>query len=208
VNAPAQAGLPAFPLKDPKLFREQCFVDGEWLDASSKKFIEVKIPPARPCWDVCPTWVPSRRAARSRRPSAPGRHGARKTGKERAALLRKWFELMMASQEDLAQILTAEQGKPAVETRRAIEAAERAWPAWRAKTGKERAALLRKWFELMMASQEDLAQILTAEQGKPLAEARGEIAYGASFIEWFGEEAKRVYGDTIPRPGATSASWC
>jgi succinate-semialdehyde dehydrogenase / glutarate-semialdehyde dehydrogenase len=86
----------------------------------------------------------------------------------------------------------------AEETRRAIDAAERAWPAWRAKTAKERAAILRKWFELMMAAQEDLAHILTAEQGKPLAEARGEIAYGASFIEWFAEEGKRAYGEVIP----------
>ncbi len=90
----------------------------------------------------------------------------------------------------------------AAETRRAIEAAEAAWPAWRAKTAKERAALLRKWHELMLAHQDDLAAILTAEQGKPLAEARGEILYGASFIEWFSEEAKRVYGDTIPQPAA------
>src|SRR5205823_14888158 len=88
----------------------------------------------------------------------------------------------------------------AAETRRAIQAAERAWPAWRAKTAKERAVILRKWFDLMMASQDDLAQLLTAEQGKPLAEARGEIAYGASFIEWFAEEGKRAYGDTIPSP--------
>ncbi len=86
------------------------------------------------------------------------------------------------------------------ETRRAIEAAERAQRLWRQTTAKERAAVLRKWFELMMAAQEDLATILTAEQGKPLAEARGEIAYGASYIEWFAEEAKRVYGDTIPQP--------
>ena len=84
------------------------------------------------------------------------------------------------------------------ETRRAIEAANRAWPAWRAKTAKERAAVLRRWFELMMAAQEDIARIMTAEQGKPLAEARGEVAYAASFIEWFAEEGKRVYGDTIP----------
>jgi succinate-semialdehyde dehydrogenase/glutarate-semialdehyde dehydrogenase len=84
------------------------------------------------------------------------------------------------------------------ETRRAIEAAERALPLWRAHTGKERAQLLRRWFELILAHQEDLARIMTAEQGKPLAESRGEIAYAASFIEWFGEEAKRVYGDTIP----------
>ncbi len=86
----------------------------------------------------------------------------------------------------------------AAEARRAIEAADAAWPAWRAKTGKERAAILRKWFELMMANQEDLATIMTAEQGKPIAESRGEIAYAASFFEWFSEEAKRVYGDTIP----------
>ncbi len=85
------------------------------------------------------------------------------------------------------------------ETRRAIEAADRAWPAWRAKTAKERAKLMRAWYELMMAAQEDLARIMTAEQGKPLAEARGEVAYAASFIEWFAEEGKRVYGDTIPQ---------
>ena len=84
------------------------------------------------------------------------------------------------------------------EARRAIAAAERALPDWRARTGKERAAILRKWADLMMANQEDLAQLMTAEQGKPLAESRGEIAYAASFIEWFGEEAKRVYGDVIP----------
>ena len=84
------------------------------------------------------------------------------------------------------------------ETRRAIEAAERALPAWRARTGKERAQVLRRWFELMMAHQEDLARLMTAEQGKPMVESRGEIAYAASFLEWFGEEAKRVYGDTIP----------
>ena len=86
------------------------------------------------------------------------------------------------------------------ETRRAIEAAANALPAWQKKTAKERAALLRKFFDLMMAAQEDLAQIMTAEQGKPLRESRGEIAYGASFIEWFAEEAKRIYGDTIPGP--------
>ncbi len=86
------------------------------------------------------------------------------------------------------------------ETRRAIEAAERAQIEWRQKTAKERGAILRKWFDLMQEHQEDLAQILTAEQGKPLAESRGEIAYGANYIEWFAEEAKRVYGDTIPQP--------
>jgi succinate-semialdehyde dehydrogenase/glutarate-semialdehyde dehydrogenase len=86
----------------------------------------------------------------------------------------------------------------AAETRRAIEAANAAWPAWRSKTAKERAAILRRWFELMLANQADLAALMTAEQGKPLAESAGEILYGASFIEWFAEEAKRVYGDVIP----------
>ncbi|MBT8057202.1 MAG: NAD-dependent succinate-semialdehyde dehydrogenase [Gammaproteobacteria bacterium] len=86
------------------------------------------------------------------------------------------------------------------ETRRAIEAAHRAQVNWRSLAVKERSAILRRWFDLMMAAQEDLARILTAEQGKPLAEARGEIAYGASYIEWFAEEGKRVYGDTIPQP--------
>ena len=86
----------------------------------------------------------------------------------------------------------------AAETRRAIEAAAAAYPAWRKKTAKERASVLRKWFELIMENQEDLARIMTAEQGKPLAETRGDVAYGANFIEWFAEEGKRVYGDVIP----------
>ena len=90
----------------------------------------------------------------------------------------------------------------AAETRRAIAAADAALPAWRAKTGKERAAVLRRWFDLMMANQDDLGALMTAEQGKPLPEAKGEIAYAASFLEWFSEEAKRVYGDTIPQPRA------
>ena len=90
----------------------------------------------------------------------------------------------------------------AAETKRAIEAANAAWPAWRAKTAKERAQILRRWFELMMANQDDLGTLMTAEQGKPLAEAKGEVAYAASFIEWFGEEGKRAYGDTIPQHGA------
>jgi succinate-semialdehyde dehydrogenase/glutarate-semialdehyde dehydrogenase len=145
MNAPAQAGLASIPLKDPKLFREQCYVDGEWIGGA--KTIAVNNPAT----------------------------GA-----------------VLGSVPQLG----------AAETRRAIDAAERAWPAWRAKTAKERASILRKWFDLMMANQEDLAQILTAEQGKPLAESRGEIAYGAAFIEWFAEEAKRVYGDTIPAPWA------
>jgi len=88
------------------------------------------------------------------------------------------------------------------EARRAIEAAAVAWPAWAAKTAKERAVVLRKWFELIMANQEDLAVIMTSEQGKPLSESRGEVAYGASFIEWFAEEGKRIYGDVIPHTQA------
>jgi succinate-semialdehyde dehydrogenase/glutarate-semialdehyde dehydrogenase len=87
----------------------------------------------------------------------------------------------------------------ATETRQAIEAAHRAFPAWRQSTAKERAILLRRWFDLMMANQEDLAVLMTTEQGKPLVESRGEVAYAAAFVEWFGEEAKRVYGDTIPQ---------
>jgi succinate-semialdehyde dehydrogenase/glutarate-semialdehyde dehydrogenase len=142
MNAPAQAGLPALPLKDPKLFRSQCYIDGEWVSGSQT------IPVVNPATGSPLGTVPKLGAA---------------------------------------------------EARRAIDAAERAWPAWRAKTAKERAAILRKWFDLMMANQEDLAQILTAEQGKPLTEARGEIAYGASFIEWFAEEGKRAYGDVIPQ---------
>ncbi|HVB47463.1 MAG TPA: NADP-dependent succinate-semialdehyde dehydrogenase [Burkholderiales bacterium] len=143
MNAPSRAGLPALPLKDPKLFREQCYVDGAWVNADSGKTFTVGNP---------------------------------------------------ASGETLGGV--PDMG--AAETRRAIEAADRAWPAWREKTAKERAAILRKWFDLMLANQDDLALILTTEQGKPLAEAKGEIAYGASFVEWFAEEAKRIYGDVIP----------
>ena len=84
------------------------------------------------------------------------------------------------------------------ETHAAIAAADAAWPAWRGKTAKERSILMRKWFDLLMANQEDLARIMTAEQGKPFAEAKGEVAYGASFVEWFAEEAKRVMGETLP----------
>ena len=86
----------------------------------------------------------------------------------------------------------------AVETRRAIEAADNALPAWRALTAKERATKLRRWFELLIENQDDLGRLMTLEQGKPLAEAKGEIVYAASFIEWFAEEAKRIYGDVIP----------
>ena len=89
-----------------------------------------------------------------------------------------------------------------IETGQAIDAAQQSWAAWRARPAKERSNALRRWFDLIMANQDDLAAILTAEQGKPLAEAKGEIAYGASFVEWFAEEAKRVYGDIIPSNSA------
>jgi succinate-semialdehyde dehydrogenase/glutarate-semialdehyde dehydrogenase len=88
----------------------------------------------------------------------------------------------------------------AAETKRAIAAANAAWPAWRKKSARERAIILRKWNDLILENTEDLAQLMTAEQGKPLAESRGEVAYGASFIEWFGEEAKRVAGETLASP--------
>lgn len=90
----------------------------------------------------------------------------------------------------------------ASETRRAIEAAEAAWPAWRARTAAERAALLERWHALILENSEDLAVLMTLEQGKPLSEARGETQYGASFIKWFAEEARRAYGETIPSPNA------
>ncbi|HMM52819.1 MAG TPA: NAD-dependent succinate-semialdehyde dehydrogenase [Burkholderiaceae bacterium] len=99
-----------------------------------------------------------------------------------------------ASGETIAEV--ADMG--AAETRRAIEAAQRALPGWRAKPAKERAVVLRKWYELILAHAEDLALLMTTEQGKPLAEARGEVAYGASFVEWFAEEGRRAYGDVIP----------
>src|SRR6266568_1687780 len=137
MNDPKISGIAALNLKDPSLFRQQCYIDGKWADADSGKSIPVNNPA---------------------------------TG----------------------EILGTVPNMGAAETRRAIEAANAAFPAWRAKTAKERANILRKWFDLMMANQEDLAKILTAEQGKPLAEARGEIAYGASFIEWFAEADKRI----------------
>jgi len=134
---------PAVQLKDMSLFRQQCYIDGQWVDADNKSTFAVHNP------------------------------------------------------ADGQQIGTVP-SMGVAETRRAIEAAHAAWPAWRAKTAKERAAILRKWYDLMMANQDDLATLMTVEQGKPLAESKGEIAYGAAFIEWFAEEAKRVYGDTIP----------
>ncbi|MDF3839292.1 NADP-dependent succinate-semialdehyde dehydrogenase [Cupriavidus basilensis] len=130
-------------LQDPSLLRQQCYIDGRWVDA--ERHIDVTNP---------------------------------------------------ATGERVGQVPLL----GADETRQAIEAANRALPAWRARTAKERSALLRKWFELLLANQDDLARIMTAEQGKPFAEARGEIGYAASFIEWFAEEGKRVYGETIPAP--------
>jgi succinate-semialdehyde dehydrogenase/glutarate-semialdehyde dehydrogenase len=130
-------------LKDPALFRQQCFVNGRWVDARSGDTIAVINPSTGETLGTVP-----------------------KMG--------------------------------AAETREAIEAANAAWPAWRAKTAKERAAILRRWNDLILASAEDLARLMTLEQGKPLAESKGEVVYGASFVEWFAEEAKRIYGDTIP----------
>lgn len=134
-------------LSDPKLFRQQCFINGQWIDAASGETIDVTNPATGEVLGTIP-----------------------KMGAE--------------------------------ETKQAIDAANAAWPAWRAKTAKERAGILRKWYELMMANQDDLGVLMTAEQGKPLAEAKGEVGYAASFIEWFAEEGKRIYGDTIPQHGA------
>jgi len=130
-------------LQEPKLFRQKCYVDGEWVDAHNRGTIAVDDPATGDTIGTVP------------------RMGAD-------------------------------------ETRIAIEAAQKALPAWSAKTAKERALVLRRWFDVMMANREDLAQLMTAEQGKPLSESRNEIAYAASFIEWFAEEGKRIYGDTIP----------
>ena len=130
-------------LRDPKLFRQACYIDGAWIESASKQTIDVDNPATG---DVIGT-VP-------------------KLGRS--------------------------------ETKQAIDAAARAFPEWRKKTAKERAAVMRKWYDLMIANQEDLAKLMTTEQGKPLTESKGEVVYAASFLEWFGEEAKRVYGDTIP----------
>lgn len=130
-------------LKNPSLFRQQCYINGQWLDADNGQTINVTNPATN---DVIGT-VP-------------------KMGTD--------------------------------ETRKAIEVAEKAQVAWRRKTAKERSAILRRWYDLLLKNQEDLALLLTLEQGKPLAEAKGEIAYGASYLEWFAEEAKRIYGDVIP----------
>ena len=127
------------------LFREQCYVDGAWVQAKAKGTIDVTNP-------------------------ADG------------------------------SVIGTVPAMGVDDTRRAIAAADAAWPAWRALTGKERANILRKWYDLMMRNLEDLAVMMTTEQGKPLAESRGEIAYAASFIEWFAEEGKRVYGDVMSHP--------
>ena len=96
-------------------------------------------------------------------------------------------------------VLTSVANLGPAETEMAIAAANAAWPAWKAKTAKERSIILRKWYDLLMANQDDLGRIMTAEQGKPLPEAKGEVAYGASFVEWFAEEAKRINGETLPQ---------
>ena len=123
--------------------------------------------------------------------------------KERACIAGQWVAADSAQSSEVRNpadgtVLGSVPNMGAAETRRAIEAAHAAMGAWAKKTAAERARLMRKWFDLMMANQEDLAVIMTAEQGKPLAESRGEIAYAASFIEWFAEEGKRLYGDIIP----------
>ena len=109
-------------------------------------------------------------------------------------------ETLAVTNPATGEILTQVAKCGTAETRRMIEAAGVAQKSWAKTTAKQRAAALRTWFNLIMENQEDLAHLLTAEQGKPLAEARGEIAYGASYVEWFSEESKRVYGDIIPQP--------
>ena len=138
-----RAAVPA--LKDPKLFRENGYIDGAWAEADTRARFEVRNP-------------------------ADG------------------------------SVIGSVPNMGVAETRRAIAAAEAALPAWRALTAKERSKIVRNWYNLIVANVDDLALLLTTEQGKPLAEARGEILYGASFVEWFAEEAKRVYGDVIPTP--------
>ena len=130
-------------LNDSELFKQQAFINGQWIDADDGSTLEVTNP---------------------------------------------------ASGEVLGTI----PNMGALETQRAIISADESWVDWRSKTGKERSSILRRWYELIIANKDDLAMIMTLEQGKSLVEASGEIVYAASFIEWFAEEAKRVYGDTIP----------
>ena len=132
-----------FQLKDKDLFRQQCYINGQWCDAEDGATLDVDNP---------------------------------STG------------------DIIGQVPRMKEA----DTRQAIAAADNALPAWRAKTAAERADLLYRWYELMMEHQDDLGAIMTLEQGKPLAESKGEIAYAASFLKWFAEEARRVYGDTIP----------
>jgi len=134
-------------LKDPNLFRQLCYVDGEWRKASSGQTIDVTNPATDEVLGTVPKFL-------------------------------------------------------GTETRAAIAAAKRAQPDWAAKTASERATILRRWNDLMLAHADDLALIMTLEQGKPLAESKGEVAYSASFIEWFAEEGKRIYGDVIPSHAA------
>jgi succinate-semialdehyde dehydrogenase/glutarate-semialdehyde dehydrogenase len=131
-------------LKDGSLFRQQCYINGEWMDADDGGVREIT------------------------NPAGGG---------------------VLGTVPNMGQ----------TETRRAIEAAEASWPAWREKTAAERGAILRRWYELMLENKEDLAKLMTLEQGKPINESRGEVVYGASFIDWFAEEGKRIYGDTIPQ---------
>ena len=130
-------------LTDPTLFHQQCFIQGQWVDADQGATMQINNPAS----------------------------GA---------------------------VLGTVPAMGTIETKRAIAAANKAWPEWRRKTAGERSQILRRWHDLMLEHQQDLALLLTAEQGKPLTEAQGEIAYAASFIEWFAEEGKRIYGDTVP----------
>ena len=132
-------------ITDFKLFRDKCFINGQWINADSSEIISVNNP---------------------------------------------------ATLEEIGTVPKC--GKN--ETKLAIEAANKSWPEWRAKSAKDRSVILKKWYELIMNNKEELAQMMPLEQGKPINESRGEIVYGASFIEWFAEEAKRIYGDTIPDP--------
>ena len=137
------AGTTPLKLEDPSLLRQQCYVNGAWLDASGGATLPVENPATGAPLGTVPAFGAS-------------------------------------------------------DTEKAVAAAHAAFPAWAAKTAKERAVLLRRWNDLILQNAADLARLMTAEQGKPLAESKGEIAYAASFVEWFAEEAKRVYGDVIP----------
>ena len=272
-------------LKNSELFREQCYIDGQWCDADSGATSEVTNPASG---EVIGT-IPNMGAAETDRAIAAADAAfagwRARTAKDRANVLKKWFDLIITNADDLAIIMTTEQGKPlaeakgeimygasfiewfaeegrraygdmipahmpdkrilvmnqpigvvallgghndgqwcdadsgatsevtnpasgevigtipnmgAAETDRAIAAADAAFAGWRARTAKDRANVLKKWFDLIITNADDLAIIMTTEQGKPLAEAKGEIMYGASFIEWFAEEGRRAYGDMIP----------